>query len=262
MSRDSSPLLKKVLTTLPKGMPITAEHLAEWGVSPQLAHRYIQNGWLTSLGYGYYLRSGDDVELGGAVAAMQTQGVPAHVGGKTALQWQGTSHYLNLGKPRLELHGTKKARIPNWLTAYASWTTQAANLFDEPSCLAERLFVSRLESSPHKPYVSEPERAILEVLEGIPRKHALKETSELMEGMYTLRPAAMQLLLEACKKVKVTRLFFHLAEKLALPVLSDLKPESIPFGSDNYYMLMLDNNAISLKNPTLKTKKAHERQLP
>jgi hypothetical protein len=249
MTGNVSQDLKTTLLSLPKGMPVTTRHLAGWGISPKLAHYYVESGWLTSLSYGYYLRAGDELTLPGAVAAMQEQGLPVHVGGKTALEWQGSAHYVRLHKPMLHLYGIPKTRVPGWLFAYARWTAQPASLFIEPKALTGRLHVSRLEESPHSPYVSEPERAALEILDAVPNRQSLDEAEKLMENCYTLRPKVMQSLLEACNKVKVPRLFFYFATTLNLPVLAGLHPERINMGSASPYMLRVGGHTLVLKHP-------------
>ena len=46
MGLHSSEILKKVLFSLPPGMPISTWHLKKFGISRQLAYRYVQHGWL------------------------------------------------------------------------------------------------------------------------------------------------------------------------------------------------------------------------
>ncbi len=53
--------------------------MLRWGISRQLAHRYVQSGWLEPLGYGYFLRPGDTLTLTGAVAALEAQGVAVQI---------------------------------------------------------------------------------------------------------------------------------------------------------------------------------------
>jgi len=37
-------------------MPVTTGQMEQMGISRQLVHRYVLNGWLESLGYGYFMR--------------------------------------------------------------------------------------------------------------------------------------------------------------------------------------------------------------
>ena len=106
--------LKKALFSLPKGMPVTTRHLHQWKISRQLAHRYVKSGWFQPLGYGYFLRAGDQLTSLGAVAGLQAQGVSAHVGGKTALALHGFYHQLQMGKDQIFLFGTSQSSIPDW----------------------------------------------------------------------------------------------------------------------------------------------------
>ena len=85
---------------MPKGMPVTSSLLEQWGISRQLAHRYVQSGWLEPLGYGYFLRPGETPTQTGAVAALEMQGMALHIGGKAALSGAAITVGLgNFGNP-------------------------------------------------------------------------------------------------------------------------------------------------------------------
>jgi len=66
--------LKAALFSLPKGMPLTANEIGRLGISRQLVHRYVQNGWLKSLGYGYFQRTGDELHLSGPYRLSRIKG--------------------------------------------------------------------------------------------------------------------------------------------------------------------------------------------
>jgi hypothetical protein len=58
----------------------------------------------------------------------------------------------------------------------------------------------------------------------------------------------MQELLERCKKIKVKRLFWNLAEELHLPVLKKLDLSVVDFGAKADYILPGGKNLV-LRNP-------------
>ncbi|MDH3974839.1 MAG: type IV toxin-antitoxin system AbiEi family antitoxin [Deltaproteobacteria bacterium] len=249
-SIHSRQYLKKALFTLPQGMPVTSSHLEQWGISRQLAHRYVLSGWLESLGYGYYVRMGDSLTVTGAVTGLEMQGVAVHIGGKSALSLRGAVHYLAQGKERLSLYGVTKKRLPPWFVRRFPCEARRSRLFKEEDATEKRLYVRHLEEKePHSPFVSEPERALLEMLEGVPQKQTTDEAHKIMEPLYTLRPEAVQTLLEACTKIKVKRLFFSIADGLKLPVLKHLDLSGIDFGAPSVYILTKKGGALILKHP-------------
>lgn len=244
----SSERLKEALFALPQGMPVTTSHLKGFGIYRQLAHYYVQSGWLQQLGSGYYLRAGDSLTEKGAVASLQANGVKVHVGGKSALSFKGFIHYLSLSGERLTLSGHRIRKLPEWFQEKFKVSLSNSVLFNEQGTLEKRLCVSRLDNDPNAPFVSEPERAVLELLDLVPKEQTLEEAQQIMEGLQSLRSKKMQGLLKACKKIKVKRLFWKVAEELHLPVLKKIDPTEIDFGSKSVYILQGEKNLV-LRNP-------------
>lgn len=244
----SSETLKRALFGLPQGMPVSASHLKEFGISRQLAYRYVQYGWLKQLGYGYFLRAEDRLTEKGAVASLQANGVRVHVGGKSALALNGFIHYLRMGGETLYLFGYGTRKLPEWFQERFKANLSSTNLFEEQKPLAARSGVSRLDQELTAPFVSEPERAVLELLDLIPKQQTLEEARLIMESLQTLRSRKVGELLKVCKKVKVKRLFWQVADELNLPVIRKLDPAAIDFGSSSAYILQGEKNLV-LRNP-------------
>jgi len=123
-------------------------------------------------------------------------------------------------------------------------------LFDEATNLEKRLYVRKLNNENiSSPYVSAPERAILEMLDDVPHKQSLDESKKIMETLFNLRIDVIQELLEKCKRIKVKRLFVSLANELKLPVINNLKLSQIKFGSNSEYIIPKKGNSLILKNP-------------
>lgn len=165
----SSELLKRALFGLPPGLPVTMSHLKGFGISRQLVHHYVQHGWLTQLGYGYYLRPGDKLTETGSVASLQANGVAVHIGGKSALALKGFTHYLSMGGETLTLFGRGVRNLPKWFQQQFKVGLSNSRLFDDPEKPAEQYCVSRLSQTADAPFVSEPERAVLEMLDLVPK---------------------------------------------------------------------------------------------
>lgn len=244
----SSEMLKKALFGLPPGLPVTMSHLKGFGISRQLVHHYVQHGWLTQLGYGYYLRPGDKLTKTGSVASLQANGVAVHIGGKSALSLKGFTHYLSMSEATLTLYGREVRNLPKWFQQQFKVVLSNSLLFNEPEEPAERYCVSRLSQTADAPFVSEPERAVLEMLDLVPKQQTLEEARQIMEGLQSLRSKKMQELLTHCKKIKTKRLFWQVAEELRLPVLKKIDATKIDFGSKSAYILQGEKTLV-LRNP-------------
>ena len=65
--------------------------------------------------------------------------------------------------------------------------------------------------------VSVPERALLEMLGEVGIHQGVEEARNIMEGVRSLRPEVLSLLLQHCQSVKTARLCVQWAEELQLP---------------------------------------------
>ena len=75
------------------------------------------------------------------------------------------------------------------------------------------------------------ERAVLELLYLVPLRITFEDAAEMLMGLFTLHPARMQGLLEACRLIRIRRLFLFLADYYQLPVLAALDLDRIDLGS-------------------------------
>jgi hypothetical protein len=78
---------------------------------------------------------------------------------------------------------------------------------------------------------SSKERAVLELLDELPKHESFHQADALMEGMTDLSPRRLQTLLEACASVKVKRLFLFFADRHRHAWLSRLDTSGIDLGS-------------------------------
>jgi hypothetical protein len=79
--------------------------------------------------------------------------------------------------------------------------------------------------------VSMSERAILELLLGIPASASVLEADAALQGMSRLRPELVSALLRRCSSVKVKRLFLALAERHGHPWLAHLDLDGVDLGT-------------------------------
>ena len=79
--------------------------------------------------------------------------------------------------------------------------------------------------------LSTRERAMMEYLDLVPELESYSQAIYLMEGLKTLRPNAVQELLEKCRSIKVKRLFMHLAEESNHAWVNYVSLSKVNFGS-------------------------------
>jgi hypothetical protein len=228
MSKYKRKKLNQLVLKFPKGIVFTSSWLVQKGFSYELINKYKKSKWLIPIGRGAYILAHDNVEWSGGVFAIQNQlKLRVHVGGKTALQLKGLSHFVPAEIKKIFLFGSPGEKLPSWFKNY-NWNVVfhyiTTNLFNHNLGLSEQNmgdFTIR---------VSSPERAIMEVLYLVPQKQSYEECITLMENLIALRPALIQLLLENCNSIKVKRLFLHLAERFAHPWLKKLNLSKVDLG--------------------------------
>lgn len=224
--------LNKLLQVWPRGTVAQLGWLARHGVSQSLAARYRKSGWMVAVGRGAFARSGDKVGWEGAVYALQAEPkATLHPGGRTALELLGYSHFLRLAPRRaVFLYSGPGERLPKWMRDH-DW---GADVHLLPSCLRgnDEAHPGLTEHSfgSFALRVSTPERAILELLDGLPDRLSFEEARLIMEGLTTLRPSLLQPLLEACSSIKVKRTFLYLAREAGHPWYARLDKARLDLG--------------------------------
>jgi Transcriptional regulator, AbiEi antitoxin, Type IV TA system len=167
-----------------------------------------------------------------------------HVGGKSALDWQGIRQYVSQ-RSVLHLYGWKAGRLPEWFTQRFPAEYHRKRLFEEPSDTP--LHVRPFENRKSAPLVSAPERALLEVLSEVGVRQPLQEARELVESTYSLRADVLRDLLKRCSSVKTVRLCLQLGRELSQPWVSKLDPSRLPKGSDRPWVSRSGDGLLVLK---------------
>lgn len=229
MSTEKESKLNRLLSTQPSGVVLSSAWLADQGYSLDLQKRYKKSQWFESIGTGALIRHGDQVDyLGGVYALQALLGLSVHPAAKTALSMQGKAHYLELAPKSVQLFGGSDDGLPLWFKNRDWGVGVDCKL---TSFLPPELGLIELEHKRFKIKVSSPARAVMECLYLAPKSQSLMEVLELMEGLNNLRPATVQKLLEACRSVKVKRLFLYLADRAGHEWLSYLKLDAVNLGS-------------------------------
>jgi len=243
-------ILKRLQTSLPRGAPFDLATLASLGVSPQLAARYAESGWLARLAQGIYAFPNDDFGVYGALKLLQRRVPGLHVGGKSALALQGVRHNL-ASRDTLVLWGDNRYVLPTWFTSRFPARYTHARLFDWPKpdiSLAGKTLTTP-PGLPDHLRVAVPERAVLELLYEAGVKQSLEEARNVFDGLRSPRKELLGQLLSCCTSVKAVRLFLTWARETNLvDVDALLEQYPVRTGSATRWMSRLDDGTLlSLK---------------
>lgn len=246
--------LNQLLTRLPEGLVVDAAWMERNGYSRQLRSQYVAAGWLEQPVSRVYCRPRGVPGWEAVVVSMQTLlDLPLVVGGRTALQVQGVSHYLAQEMRQVHLYGP--VPLPTWLTKlplnirfhhhnsdrlFQPEATPRGSL--SATLAADRQPGWRAESVQGLRQItwgswdlpmtlSTPERAILELLDELPDRESFHQADKLMEGLPNLSPRRLAQLLTDCRSVKVKRLFFFFADRHAHAWRGRLRPEDFDLGA-------------------------------
>jgi hypothetical protein len=248
MNEHPTPKLKHLIQSVPPGFLVDSAWTARHAISRQSVSAYIKQGWLERIATGVYrrpfsAREASEAATGWKIPLLSAQwimGHAFHVGGPTALGLRGHSHYLQLGgDTRVYLYGSD---IPDWLMTLrtdARFVRRGHRLFlDENNGVEDSEF--SLSDSPDEELAMSPwrwpikmssaERAILELLDELPKNESFHNIDMLFEGMVSLRPKMLTTLLSQCRSVKVKRLFFVYADKHAHAWLKHIDRSQIDMG--------------------------------
>lgn len=241
-------LIKRLQNGLPRGAPFDLAALHQLGVSTQLAARYVTGGWLVRLASGVYAFPNDNFNMYATLGFLQQRVPGLHVGGKTALAWQGVRHQLGLREP-LVLWGDERFILPAWFTSRFPARYVYARLFDCPNpSLAARTFTTPPDV-PNGVQVASPERAVLELLYDAGVREGLDDARAVFESLRSPRKELLGQLLACCTSVKTVRLCLTWArETNLLDVDALLTQYKLPTGSNRRWMSRLpDGSLLTLK---------------
>ncbi len=264
MEKQKAGKLNRLQRILPEGLIVDAAWLERHGYPSPLRARYVGNGWLEQVARSVYRRPHGALKLGEEDQKLRWQAVVISlqtllehrliVGGRTALELQGFAHYLTSSGPR-EIHLYGEKRPPGWLEKLSLETRFVSHnvrrLFKgaaipyaldglPPNATSDRRTGGLSQSSfTQQPWgqwdwplaMSTPERAILELLDEVPHRETFHQADMLIEGLRTLSPRRLHVLLVDCRSVKVKRLFLWFAERHNHPWLKQFDRKGIDLGA-------------------------------
>lgn len=260
MTIQISNKLNLLTQRLPEGLLVDAAWLEQQGYSRALRHQYVGANWLERPARGVFRRPRGQLTWEQVVISLQhILKFPASIGGRTALELSGHSHYLSQSQTQIHLYTDKK--LPSWLSKlplpqeFVSHNRSrflpksdlpsgastvngfAANGLEvkESAAIYETELpegLMKLGDERGMPLIiSTPERAYLELLDELPQYESFHTADMIMEGLINLSPRRMQSLLEAATSIKVKRLFFIFAERHMHAWLKHLDIKKIDLGT-------------------------------
>jgi hypothetical protein len=223
--------INKLLQKLPSGALFFSSWLIENGISYDLQRWYRDSSWLTSIGIGVMIRTGETPTIYDAVSCFNKQmGKQFYFGAMSALELVGYTHYVPMGRPVFVVCHPKEEKMPVWLKS-RDWGVDILSVSSE--YFDHNTGLTAIMQGAFEILVSSPERAFLECLNLTPKYYNLMDLYYVMEQLTSLRPDVVQTLLENNKSVKVKRLFLYMAEKVGHVWFEDLNTSKISLGSGN-----------------------------
>jgi len=256
MNKLNRQKLNQLLRELPEGFLASAAWLEGKGYSRALRNQYVKAGWLEQPARGVFRRPGGALKWQHVVISLQHHlDFPPLVGGRTALELHGFTHYVSRSGPQ-DVHLYHPGKLPGWLFKLecdANFISHSSlKLFrndpvhhDLGNVQANLKTGSIAGGERYGPGVtpqnwghwdwpitlSTPERAILELLDEVPRRETFHQADMFMESLRSLSPRRLQKLLEDCKSVKVKRLFLWFAHRHGFRFLNQIDETRIDLGS-------------------------------
>ena len=222
MNHQREARLKPLLDAVPPGFLVDTPWLRARGIDSKSIHDYVARGWLERLIRGVYRRPVPDGARGAhgeswevpLLSLQRLMKYAVHLGGESALDVAGYVHDLSLGgRSRVHFYG----EVPSWLKRLpmqAQVVVRPCKLFDGDPVGIDEVGLETGVPGPtfavwHWPLkASSPERAILEALDELPRHAGFGILDRVFERLVSLRPKPLMAVLQACRSVKVRRLFF------------------------------------------------------
>ncbi len=211
--------------------------MQQQGLSLHFIDNAVNGRMLRVLHPGLYAREEAKLNWKGIVASLQRMAeFPVLVGGLTALNIEGLAHYQERGT-LTSVHLYSAAHLPAWLDKLDceigrfQWHG-TRQLWPETLMTDKKLFREDhwRESLPPVRY-SSPEKAIIEVLADVPKAVSFEHVDQLMQGLSTLSPRKLDVVMRASTSIKSKRLFMWLAQRYQHAWLKHLTPQDYDFGS-------------------------------
>ena len=184
---------KELYEIMPEGLITTHKWLLNNNLSRHAIDNLVKSNQLESISKGVYVRNIRKITWQSVVFSLQSVlNLDFVIGGLTALEMQGLSHYLSLSENKI-VHLFGNDVLPEWVknldlnVKFVRHTTNS--LFGENSEENKEFqpFTSKRDwdNDHRKLILSTTERAYLEVLSDVPQKITFEHADQLMQGLTT-----------------------------------------------------------------------------
>lgn len=209
MALEITSKLNRLLTEHTPGGLLFSEWLVKNGYSAQLTKSYRDSGWLDMLVPGVMYRHDEKLSALAAVSSYNHQlGESARIAAHSALELQGFSHYVPMGKPNLMVTDARSGTLA-WMNSDKfdmDMIHFKTSVFKSPTTI--ELKVGELEIP-----VSSPELAFMECLYLVPKYYSYMDLYYIMEQLTALDHERVQQTLENTSSQKIKRMFLYMASK-------------------------------------------------
>lgn len=241
-------LEKNPTQIVPHGLVVTRHWLMEKKrIERHTVDNWVKSGRLVVVFYGVYKKPDTKLTWQGIVCSLQYMQYILAPGGLTSLELHGMGHYLSLSSQKtIHLYG--KGKLPTWINRllpdvtfirHSQQQLFGGKLFVNHSYNVNKDILTKVDPWHNKslttpmPWglddwpmtISSPERALFEVLMDVPEKISFEHVDQLMQGMVSLSPRRLNMLLELCDSIKVRRLFLWFAERHKHPWFNKIDRE-------------------------------------
>lgn len=225
---------------LPEGIITTRKWLMDNNFTMHAIDNLVKSNQLESISKGIYVRNKAKMTWQSVVFSLQSMlETDVVVGGMSALEMQGLSHYLSFSENKtVHLYGNEA--LPKWVmelevnAKFIKYSTKGFFENNEYEKQNSQFTIEReWDNEGRKLTIATSERAYLEVLLDVPSKVTFEHADQLMQGLTTLSPRSLQKLLEQCQNIKAKRLFLWFADRQNYAWVSKLDRDKITLGSGN-----------------------------
>lgn len=223
--------LCRLITEWPAGTVGVQAGLQKQQIYKQLSNKYVASGWLIKIGKGAYVRAGEKPSWRGGVYALQKDlNIKAHVGGLSALELLGRSHFVPMGThTRLYMYANSR-HVPRYLPKWFQDLENLTLIYVTGELFTSSVSLMDFDCGSFTIQISEPERAIFEMLSLVPHKLSFEHACLLMQHQNNLRADVVQQLLEECSSQVLKRLFLYLARTFNLTFMQRVDLKNVDLG--------------------------------
>lgn len=215
---------------LPDGQVVNRAWLQEKGFDRSRIDFFLLSHKLVRVGRGAYRRSGPPLKWEHFVYSLQELGIDLHVGGRSALDILGYTHYLEMsGVKKIALYS--KTPLPTWIKsiegiAFEHHTIQCFERIDENA-----LTIKSFGHWDWQLYISSIELALIELLCDVRDEADFSVAEKYFESATSLRPKLVNALLQQCTQIKAKRLFMWFAKRHKHAWVHELDVNNFNLGS-------------------------------